>query len=240
VERSRTAARRSKEAPLSLEASLPLRSLLEEVRAPGANRSDVDALLRGLAGPLARGESARERADVLLVLIQDAELGDLSGSNARPVRTAALEALLALGYPYALEVPPELLAKLRPRTRRPEPPSQWKLHLGLALPILAAVVECSFISAMDSPGSFIRIPNIWFITPSLVTSVLPMLLALLGRWKRSRVLNGLGIWPMGLVGLGVMLFTLSVNDSTTPIVFCLGAARLIGAVCLRLPRDAHS
>jgi hypothetical protein len=210
---------------------------LEEVRAPGASRADVDALLRGLAGPLAQGKPARERADLLLALLQNEELRGLSGSDARPVRTAALEALLALGYPYALEVPPELLAELRPEARRPDLLQRWNFQLGLALPVLAAVVECAFISAIDGSGSsYFRGVARWLITLSLVTSVLPTLLAFLGTWKRRRVLNGLGIWPMGLAGLGVMLVALGIDDRTTPLLFCLGAARLIGAVCLRLPK----
>lgn len=237
MEHSRSAPRPAEdEGPLLLGPSPALRSLVEEARAPGASRADVDALLLGLAGPLAEGESARERSDVLLDILQDAQLSGVTGSDTRPVRTAALEALMALGFPYALEVPPDLLAEVCPRASRPDLLNRWNFHLGLALPILAAVVECSFIYGIDSQASYFPGVAGLLITLSLVTTLPPTLLAFLGTWKRRRVLNALGIWPMGLVGLGVMLFALAMDSRMTPILFCLGAARLLSAVCLRLPK----
>lgn len=225
------------EGPLPLKDAPSLRSLVEEVRAPGANRADVDALLHRLSAPLLEGESARERADALLDLLHDAHLSGLTGGDARPVRAAALEALLALGFPYALEVPPELLAELRPGMNRPAPLQRWNIHLGLAPPLLAAVVECAFIYGINAYGS----PRPGTMGPlialSLATSVLPTLLAFLGVWKRRRLLNALGRWPLGLVGLGLMLLALGLDDRQTPVLFCLGLARLLGAVCLWLPRD---
>jgi len=219
-----------------LNAAPPLRSWVEEVRAPGASRADVDALLRGLAAPLVEGESARERADVLLDILQDAHLSGLTGSDARPVRAAALDALMTLGFPYALEVPPELLAELRPRARRPDLFKRWNVQLGLALPVLAAVVECSFIHAINSQSSYYEGLAGGLITLSLVTSLPPMLLAFLGLGTRNRFLNALGIWPMGLVGLLVALFALGMNERETPILLFMGGARLLSALCLRLPK----
>src|SRR5689334_13391606 len=95
--------------PLPTRASLP--ELLEAVRSPDVLRTEVDALLRGLARPLAEDETPRARADFLLSLIESQELRELQGSNGRTVRATAVKALLNLGYPYALEVPPEALAE---------------------------------------------------------------------------------------------------------------------------------
>lgn len=237
MERSRTAARLTgDEALLSLAPSPALRSRVEEVRAPGANRADVDALLRALAGPLGDGESARERADVLLDILQDAQLGGVMGSDTRPVRTAALEALLALGYPYALEVSPELLAEVRPGAGRPEPLHRGPFQLGLALPLLAAVVECSFIIGLNAQGTYFRGVAALLVTFSLVTTLPSALLALVGTWKRRRVLTLVGSWPMGLAGLGMMLVAYTNNGPITPALFCLGAVRLLAALCLGLPK----
>jgi hypothetical protein len=111
----------------SLPGGLPsLKTLLEEVRAPGAARAEVDALLAGLAQPPPPEHSAREHADLLLSLIDDAHLSSFAGTGGNTVRGAAVQALLALGYPYALEVPPEALEE-----RSLEPPSQLRGLLSL-------------------------------------------------------------------------------------------------------------
>jgi hypothetical protein len=86
---------------------------VELARAQGAARREVDALLRGLSVPLPAGEDARARADLLHDILEDKRVRAFTGSNGRRVAHAAVEALEALGYPYALEVPPELLAEAR-------------------------------------------------------------------------------------------------------------------------------
>ncbi|NOK16674.1 hypothetical protein [Corallococcus carmarthensis] len=103
------------EAPTDIPAPMaesfpPLTVLLEEVRSPGMVRADVDALIVGLGRPPAPDEPLRERADLLLALLdRNNAVGDYAGSGGMKVRSAAKEALLALGYPYAMELPVELL-----------------------------------------------------------------------------------------------------------------------------------
>lgn len=99
--------------------------LLEQARAPGAARREVDALLRGLVLPVPPGEDARGRAEFLHDLLEDRRVCSFTGSNGRRVAHVAVEALEALGYPHALLVPPELLeearaARLQPPTPREE------------------------------------------------------------------------------------------------------------------------
>jgi hypothetical protein len=84
--------------------TLPLRERVEAVHSPGVVPEDVAQLLSGLSAPLAQGELPRERADQLLRLLQHPELAELTGRDGRQVRPVALEALLSLGHPYALEV----------------------------------------------------------------------------------------------------------------------------------------
>ena len=63
------------EAPADIAESLaeasspPLTFLLEEVRSPGMVRADIDALIVGLGRPPAPDEPPRERADLLLGLL---------------------------------------------------------------------------------------------------------------------------------------------------------------------------
>ncbi|AFE07852.1 hypothetical protein COCOR_07972 [Corallococcus coralloides DSM 2259] len=108
------------EAPADVSESLaevsspPLTFLLEEVRSPGMVRADIDALIVGLGRPPAPDEPLRERADLLLALLDRSNpVGDYTGSGGMKVRHAAKEALLAMGYPYAMELPPELLETKR-------------------------------------------------------------------------------------------------------------------------------
>ncbi|RKH65310.1 hypothetical protein D7X96_24035 [Corallococcus interemptor] len=94
--------------------------LLEEVRSPGMVRADIDALISGLGRMPAPEEPLRERADLLLGLLdRNNPVGDYAGSGGMKVRHAAKEALIALGYPYAMELPPELLETPRVNGRGP-------------------------------------------------------------------------------------------------------------------------
>lgn len=123
----------------------PLTSLVEEVRSPGTGRAEVDALLAGLSQPLPPEHSPRERADLLLSLIGDEVIATYTGSDGRTVREAAVQALIALGYPYALEVPPEALAASS-RKKRGAGLGNLSTRAGLAgfgLVILAALVQAA-------------------------------------------------------------------------------------------------
>ncbi|RKG95278.1 hypothetical protein D7X74_42095 [Corallococcus sp. CA047B] len=92
-----------------------LKDLLEEVRSPAATRSDVYLLVDALGRAPAAEEPHRARADLLLHLMaRDNPVGDYTGRNGKTVRHAARDALLALGFPYALEVPPELMGQAPP------------------------------------------------------------------------------------------------------------------------------
>ena len=57
---------------------------------------------------------SRERADYLLSLLGEPQIAQASGHPG--IRRAAVRALLAFGYPYALEVPPEVIELARPKT----------------------------------------------------------------------------------------------------------------------------
>jgi hypothetical protein len=143
------------------QAALPLRVLWERVRAPEAGRAEVDALLRGLSQPLGEGEAARERADLLLSLIEDRRVGSFKGSNGRRVRASAAEALMALGHPYALELPPEALDAMAQERRQahaavPDSPAPVgaisRQQVGLCIALGVALVEGVFLLRSASNG----------------------------------------------------------------------------------------
>ncbi len=130
----------------SLEASVPaatpvvppddlpsLEMLVDVIRSPGITTTgDVDALLLRLASP-APDETPRQRADLILALLEDSELSELKGRDERSLRAAALEALFALGYPYALEVTPQALERVR--AEQPLPPRAFDLFSTIGLGI---------------------------------------------------------------------------------------------------------
>ncbi|WP_309897091.1 hypothetical protein [Archangium sp.] len=148
---------------------LPLREWVEAVRSPGVTREEVEGLLHGLSAPLAEGESTRERADQLLHLLQDEALVELTDQDGRQAGPAALEALLALGYPYALEVHPEVLSRLD-RLRPWTLPRSGRWGLGLAafaalLPTVTVVLRSTrdwsrYLDALAILGGVLFLPAV--------------------------------------------------------------------------------
>jgi hypothetical protein len=107
--------------------SRPLLERLEGLREPGVTPKEVDAFLAGLSAPRPPSEPPRVRADLMLDLLGDERVCALTGSDGRRVGAVVLETLLGLGYPYALEVTPEMLAWARGPRR-----TLRHLRLGLA------------------------------------------------------------------------------------------------------------
>ncbi|RKG92763.1 hypothetical protein D7V97_40575 [Corallococcus sp. CA053C] len=132
-------------APVVAETFLPLAVLLEEVKSPGVLRSDIDALIAALGRAPPPDESLRERADLLLGLMaRENPVGDYVGKGGRKVRHAAKDALLSLGYPYALELPPELLEPQAPVTTSDEVPSPGPGPGGVIITLLSVLCQTLF------------------------------------------------------------------------------------------------
>lgn len=202
--------------------------MVEEVRTLGATRAQVDALMAGLAQPLLPEQSARERADLLLSLIEDAHLSSLLGSSGRTVRHAALEALVALGYPYALEVPPEALPPTWQLSREPDKrrkPLSTRGWVGFGIIALTAVVP--MIPAFGSMSRSGR----WDLFLLLILAfdigviLLPAVLAALGHYFRIRILKGLGI-------AGQLIYALLFAVPSLPSAIATGSASSVRAVLI--------
>jgi hypothetical protein len=107
------------EAPVSPpppgEVSLPVLLTLEEARAAPtrAQRAGGAARINQQLDTLEAGGSGRQVADLLHELLESGRLAGLEDAEGRTCRAAATEALLRLGYPFALEVRPEDLEHLR-------------------------------------------------------------------------------------------------------------------------------
>ena len=128
----------------SLVAQDPLDLALASAQAPGADggarRAFVDRLARLDLG------SPRATADRLQQLLASGALETLRASNGTSARAVAVERLLALGYPYALEVSPEDLAHWQQ-----ERPSEATDGRGLAVLLMTVAVCLSLWGVSDPP-----------------------------------------------------------------------------------------
>jgi hypothetical protein len=233
----------------SLPRGLPsLEVLIAQARSPGAARGEVDALIAGLSQPLASEQSPRERADLLLALIEDKHLGDFSGSKGLTVRSAAVEALLALGYPYALEVPPDALEDRSAHKHAAGTTASRRIFSGgkgwagfflVTLIGLAQLIPMLlFTAGFNDREKWIPLVATLFISG---TTFLPALLVALGHYFRSQLLRGLGGTWLVLAGLLWLLPGLFVLMNTAfGVVPVTVGALLIASVILMdsaAPRD---
>ncbi len=217
--------------------------LWDVVRSPGVMRPDVDALLQGLARPLAEGESPRSRADFLLSLIESDEVGDIQGSELISVRDFAVKCLLDMGYPYALEIPPEALGGNRRAWGEPLPAQK------IPIPGLLAMLAGFITQAITCVPPMLELVGrrsdsdkmLGLIVLSLVLG--PSCLSVLGGALRMRNLQRLGLAMVTLTGivwmiiLALQLATTSqpLSHTSTYVSLVAGLGFLQGALFTRTP-----
>lgn len=217
--------------------------LLNVVRAPGVLRTDVDALLQGLARPLAEDESPRSRADFLLSLIESNEVSDMVGSNGTPVRAAAVRSLLDMGYPYALEIPPEAFGGRRAGQDADLP---QELPIPGLIATLAGFITQSITcvpAVLEMLGSQLDSDKLLGLF-LLVLLLGPTLSSVLGGALRMQNLQKLGVITMMITGalwlivLAMLLGTTwnPLAQANTYIALVAGLGFLLGAFLTRTPK----
>lgn len=182
------------------EKDFSLQGRLDAALAPEATDSERDALLYAISRPLAPEASPREHADLLLALLSDERSLGLTGSNGRTLKKAATQALLALGYPYALELPPELVeqswGRRAWRTRR-----RWGMAFSVANAVGPAIaftwLDLKFGAASDMGA----LPVVLMILAA--STLLPMWMILEGHRIQSLWLRVIGSVVHILSGLPV-------------------------------------
>lgn len=233
----------------------PLLERLNALRQPGVTAAEIDLFLAGLSAPRPSDEPPRVRADLMLDVLEDEWLCELTGSTGRRAGEVALEALLGLGYPYALEVTPEMLAQARgsPPVRLPLRPL---LGLGLAgvngvLPFaVEAGLEVSH-SLDVLPQSFFDLffENIFLATRkdqwpiySLALLVPPVLSALAGWFKVPPLKTFFNAFQWLVVGLSVWsAFSWHDSEPATGVLFLLTALlSLLTLHCLTPPKEPET
>ncbi|NOK09473.1 hypothetical protein [Corallococcus exercitus] len=190
--------------PLAAETSPPLAALLAKVKSPGMVRADIDALIAAMGRAPAADESLRERADLLLGLMaRDNPVGKYRGENWTTVRQAAKAALLALGPPYALELPAEMVESYpsAPPVDDSTRPGPGPGAGSIVVTLLSSLHQTGLISLVGSFTGARRFEWDSSLGQSLILGMLgvwlPALCAFLGhslgkRWLQ--VIGAVGLW----------------------------------------------
>ncbi|HEX8703969.1 MAG TPA: hypothetical protein VF815_34375 [Myxococcaceae bacterium] len=217
-----------------------LRELLATVTSPGVLPTEVEELIRALALPLAGNESPRDRADFLLSVLEIPQSSYLKGRDGRTLRVATVEALLALGYPYALEVPPEALEEAR-RDRVDNAPRKIP-GMGFIAAAVAMITQLIlFMPAILPILNGRRNTSPFLILVLLGLAWGPSLSTLFGGWQRWRGLQRMGLIAMTLGGtLWLAIFALLLTRyetiwGETLLSLASGLSLLTGAILLRNP-----
>jgi len=113
-----------------------------------ARRADLTNSITALLEELPSQPSPQDAIPTLRRLLDDGLLDGLEDGSGQSATVAATRALVALGYPYALEVSPEQLAALKHWESRVAP-APWGIILGLGA---GALVLQQVFHHLGEPG----------------------------------------------------------------------------------------
>ncbi len=116
------------------------------------------------------------------------------------MKKAATQALLALGYPYALEIPPEAFDKPRPPGFRQNPLAQAKTLI--VANALGPAAFATMLFVLHGRREHLQTLGVALLSLGAST-LLPMFLLLMGLKKKSWALKLLGSAGLVLPGLAV-------------------------------------
>ncbi len=141
--------------------------------APSGRRALAAELAEVLDG-VRRGPEAERVAQVVLSMLGDRVFDGLATPAGRPLRAVAVDVLLRLGYPFALEVEPDDLQFLR-ETQRDERLRPLR-RLGLALVLAAAAGVAAWAAVrwalpQAAPGEQPSDPDVGVVDEPLPTEV---------------------------------------------------------------------
>ncbi|MFY2556578.1 hypothetical protein ACN469_02945 [Corallococcus terminator] len=185
-----------------VELPLPLLVRVEQaVSASEADRPEASSRLNEVLAQLASGGGERQVADTLHRLLDGGRLDGLVDAEGRSCRAVAVEALLSLGFPYALEVEPDDLKHLRANAaaRRGSRKGRFDFGPGVPATVLAGGVLAQVLEEVLRPGA---------VEGTVTLQVGLSALAMMALWlapPRSPVYR-LGLGLLALVsGFGLLL-----------------------------------
>lgn len=180
----------------------PVLQLVHEARAAStdAEREDVAGRLNQLLDDMAREGGSRQVADVFHGLLDGGALEGLVDARGRTCHAAAVEGLLSLGFPYALEIRPEDLEEGRGGGAKAGVKKDWRVELPSLLVVLTGVLG-QFLWDVLGRGPAERYP------PTLLALTLFALVAVVLGPSRS-ALRGLGVVMLAVVSALSVLMAL--------------------------------
>lgn len=217
--------------------STSLAELKEAMSSPGVIQAEVDALFAAIARPPADDEPPRARADFLHSLMElPEEARERKGSDGRTVRAAALEALMELGFPYALEVHPDVLEAVRGDAYGGKDDALIRISRpAIAVTLLALVSQVILLVLMAlSNGRTYAGETSQLIKLGLI--VAPPLMAASGHalgMKGMQSLGARGMMLQGLVWLFIAWLDTGPYRGYLPLVLVPWYLPLIAAVLMR-------
>jgi hypothetical protein len=124
------------------ETPLPVLLLVDQARsAEGRERQELSRRINRWLDEMVREGGSRHVADWFHHLIENGRLEGLADAAGHSCHDTAVQGLLAMGFPYALEVRPEDLERLRPREQQPRSrKAQRDLKMGAAGVVLGGVL----------------------------------------------------------------------------------------------------
>ena len=161
--------------PVKVEGGITLSELIQRARnASGEEKAWLCTLVNRALTALSQAADKDRQAALLLEMLDDEALHTLEDERRVPCRAVAVEALLTIGYPWALQLEPEDVQFLR------DNPAQAKATLPLARIFSgfagAAVVGFFALSMSQIPGWWMtRLPN----SPSELALVLSLMATML-------------------------------------------------------------
>ncbi|ATB40588.1 hypothetical protein CYFUS_006039 [Cystobacter fuscus] len=215
------------EVPDNRRQAVPLLDRLNALRSEGVTPDEVASFLDGLVRPLGPEESPRSRADLLLKVLEDERLCTLTTSDGRQVGGAALEALQELGFPFALEVTPTMLARVREHQAAARPMTGIPGGLG------AAVASAALVWAVYLP----TVPAEYKIWLSVLL-LGPVAISALARWGDLPSLHRIANLAQWLVGLACLLAAFNTEKVSTTLT--LGFAGVLAHLSAWLLRNGPS
>ncbi|OJH40429.1 hypothetical protein [Cystobacter ferrugineus] len=209
----------SLEAPDTRPQALALSERLKALYSEDVTPHEVRSFVEGLPVPLGPDESARSRADLLLGVLEDERLCTLATPDGRQVGGAALEALQELGFPYALEVTPTMLARVREHQAAARP-----MH-GLLGGLGSAAASAALVWAVYLPN----VPAEYKVWLSLLL-LGPVAVSVLSKWLDLPSLHRIANMAQWLVGLACLLASANTEKVSTTLTLGLaGVLALLSA-----------
>lgn len=197
--------------------------LARAAKAEGDARRAAAGELNAALGQVGRHPS-RKRADLLLRWLDRREMAGLEDEEGRSCRATAVEALLSMGYPYALEVNPEDLEHLRERSA----------VAGSVTSSVAALLIVALTSGFATAE--VLLGTVWqHRAPQLaaLSAVLLSILAVVFTRPRRR---GRKIALVSLLITGVLSLGMAITDSSVLLMPALGAIAAFALFWRRRPR----